>query len=143
MSLTRWLSNHLSLSRRPASRRQSPAARPRFRPMLEGLEQRWVPSTLTVTNNQDSGKGSLRAEIAAAHNGDTIVFAPSLNGQTITLTSGELLIKTSLTISGPGASQLTVSGKNASRVFELSSKTNPQVTLSGLTISDGNVGSLY
>jgi len=41
----------------------------------------------------DSGAGTLRAEIAAAHNGDTLLFAPSLNGQTITLTSGELLIK--------------------------------------------------
>ena len=47
-------------------------------------------STLTVTNILDSGAGSLRAEIAAARAGDTIVFAPILDGQTITLTSGEL-----------------------------------------------------
>src|ERR1700756_3838541 len=90
------------------------SARPerRFRPTLEGLEDRWVPSTLTVTNNLDTGKGSLRAEIVAAKNGDTIVFAPSLNGQTITLTSGELLINKNLTINGPGAGALTVSGNN-------------------------------
>src|SRR5258708_34647655 len=112
--------------------------RPIFRPTLEALEQRWVPSTVTVRNNLDSGAGSLRAEIAAAHNGDTIVFAPSLDGQTITLTSGELLIRKNLTIAGPGASELTVSGNNASRVFELSSQTKPQVTLSGLTISNGD-----
>jgi parallel beta-helix repeat protein len=103
--------------------------------MLEGLEQRWVPSTLTVTNNQDSGAGSLRAEIKAANNGDTIVFDPSLNGQTITLTTGELLIKKNLTISGPGAGQLTISGNNASREFEVAS--GMQVTLSGLTMSNG------
>ena len=90
-----------------------------FRPTLEALEHRWVPSTLTVTNNLDSGAGSLRADIATAKNGDTILFAPSLNGQTITLTSGELLIKRNLTIAGPGAGNLTVSGNHASRVFEL------------------------
>jgi hypothetical protein len=94
-----------------------------------------VPSTLTVLNNLDSGSGSLRADIAAAHNGDTIVFAPSLDGQTITLTSGELLIKRNLTIAGPGAGNLTISGNNASRVFEVAQKES--VTLSGLTISNG------
>src|SRR5260370_37495043 len=88
---------------RSVSRRKTPAARSTFRPALEALEDRWVPSTLTVLNNLDSGAGSLRAEIAVAHNGDAIVFAPSLTGQTITLTSGELLLKHSLTIAGPGA----------------------------------------
>jgi parallel beta-helix repeat protein len=108
--------------------------------MLEGLEQRWVPST--VTNNNDSGPGSLRAAIASAHNGDTINFDPSLNGQTITLTTGELLIKKSLTISGPGASLLAISGNaisgnNGSRVFDVSTSRS-QVILSGLTLENGN-----
>jgi hypothetical protein len=116
-------------------RQTSPRKRPIFRPTLEALEDRWVPSTLTVLNNLDSGAGSLRADIAAAHNGDTIVFAPTLDGQTITLTSGELLIRKNLTIAGPGAGQLTVSGNHASRVFEVAKKEN--VTLSGLTISNG------
>ena len=136
MSFTRRLSNHLGLSLRPASRRETPAARPTFRPTLEALEDRWVPSTLTVTTNLDSGLGSLRAEIAAAKNGDTIVFAPSLNGQTITLTSGELLIRHSITIAGPGAGNLTVSGNHASRVFDLGNGAH-SVALSGLTISNG------
>src|SRR5439155_26805129 len=98
MSFTRWLSNPLGLSPRSVSRKKTPAARPTFRPTLEALEDRWVPSTLTVLNNLDSGAGSLRAEIAAAHNSDTIVFASRLNGQTITLTSGELYIRKNLTI---------------------------------------------
>jgi hypothetical protein len=136
MSFTHWLSNCLGLSPRPASWRTAPAARRTVRPCLERLEDRWVLSTLTVLNNLDSGAGSLRADIAAAHNGDTIVFASTLvGGQTITLTSGELLIKKNLTIAGPGAGELTVSGHNASRVFEVASKEN--VTLSGLTISNG------
>jgi predicted outer membrane repeat protein len=139
MSFTRWLSNHRGLSLRSAFQRRTSAARPTFRPTLEALEHRWVPSSLTVMNNQDSGTGSLRAEIAAVKNGDTIVFAPSLNGQTITLTSGELIIQHSLTIVGPGAGNLTISGNFASRVFEVGQKQSKAttVTLSGLTICNG------
>ncbi len=36
--------------------------------------------TLTVTNTNDSGAGSLRAALAAAHDGDTITFAPGSRG---------------------------------------------------------------
>jgi hypothetical protein len=100
------------------------------------LEGRCLPSTLTVTSTADSGPGSLRYEIAAARSKDTIVFAPSLDGQTITLTSGELDLTKNLTIQGPGAGQLTISGGGSSRVFEVASKT--KVTLSGLTISNGS-----
>jgi predicted outer membrane repeat protein/parallel beta-helix repeat protein len=108
----------------------------RFRPQLESLDDRLVPSTLTVTNAADSGAGSLRADIAAAKSGDTIVFAPSLVGQTITLTSGELSITTGVTIQGPAADQLTVSGNNQSRVFEVNA--SQPVVLSGMTITQGN-----
>ncbi len=139
MSLTRWLLNDGGLSFRPASRRRTPAARPTFRPTLQALEDRWLPSTLTVLNNLDSGAGSLWAEIAASKPKDTIVFNPSLNGQTITLTSGELIIPNSLTIAGPETGNLTISGNFASRVFEVGqTQTNGiKVTLSGLTISNG------
>ena len=99
------------------------------------MEDRTLLSTLTVTNNNDSGSGSLRAAIAAAASGDTIKFASSLKGQTITLTTGELDITTSLTIDGPGWGLLTVSGDGASRVFEIAAGLN--VTISGLTITDG------
>src|SRR5262249_34311287 len=99
-------------------------------------EDRTLPSTLIVTNLLDSGDGSLRDTIAAAASGDTIVFDPSLKG-TITLTSGELDIPTNLTIQGPGAATITVSGNNAQRVFH--SEKNTNVTISGLTIANGNV----
>src|SRR5947209_3682564 len=79
------------------------AARVRFRPVLDPMEDRTLLSTLTVTNNHDHGPGSLRAEIATAASGDTIKFSPNLDGQTITLTSGELTIDESLDIEGPGA----------------------------------------
>ena len=67
--------------------------------------------------------------------GDTIAFARGLHG-TITLTSGELLVADSVTINGPGANQLSVSGNNASRVFEVAAGQN--VTISGLTITHGS-----
>src|SRR5205809_5960948 len=53
---------------------------------VESLEGRLLLSTLTVTSLQDSGAGSLRAEIAAAQSGDTIVFSATLSSST-TLTS--------------------------------------------------------
>src|SRR5262249_45660549 len=113
---------------------------PRFRPRIEVLEGRDVPSTLTVTNNLDDASvpvGSLRYELANAQNGDTIAFdSNSLKGQTITLTSGELLVNKSLNIQGLGASQLAISAGFNSRVLEVAY--NVQVTLSGLTIRDGS-----
>jgi parallel beta-helix repeat protein len=88
-------------------------------------------ATITVTNLNDSGAGSLRQAIIDASSGDTINFFVT---GTITLISGELVINKTLTISGPGASQLTISGNNASRVFKISSVT---ATISGLTITNG------
>src|ERR1043165_5740904 len=64
-------------------------------------------STLTVTNKADSGTGTLRASIAAAAAGDTINFAPALNGQTILLTNGQLWIARNVNILGPGATNLS------------------------------------
>jgi len=108
-----------------------------FMVRLEILEDRTVLSTWTVTNPADSGDGSLRAVIAEAQSGDQIVFDDSLQGQTITLTSGELAISKDLDIDGPGADQLTVSGNHASRIFSISG--GATVTIAGLTITDGRV----
>jgi hypothetical protein len=142
MLFSSWLRNERRSA--PEARRRTPTSprrRAGFRPRLEALEDRCLPSTLTVTNTQNSGHGSLRAEIAAAHSGDTIVFSPKLDGKTIALTSGELDLTKNLTIQGPGAGRLTISGKNNysyhyhTRVFEVASHTT--VTLNGLNIIDG------
>ena len=63
---------------------------------------------VNLSDSGVSGDGSLRGEIAAAHNGDTIDFKAGLHG-TIALMHGELLIDQGVTINGPGANHLTVS----------------------------------
>src|SRR4029078_11949360 len=63
--------------------------------------------TITVTNTNDSGPGSLRQALIDAQDGNTIAFDLSLPA-TISLTSGELFINKSITVSGPGANLLTV-----------------------------------
>jgi hypothetical protein len=95
------------------------------------------PTTvIVVTNTNDSGSGSLRDALAIANDGDTIDFDPSINGQTITLTSGQLVVGKSVTISGPGANQLAVDGNANDRIFYI----NPgeTVIISGLTIINGH-----
>lgn len=91
-------------------------------------------ATLTVSNANDAGTGSLRQAIADAAPGDTIDF--SVTG-TIVLTGGELTINKNLTIAGPGAEALTVSGNNRSRVFNVASGTTAEI--SGLTVTGGRV----
>jgi len=78
-------------------------------------------ATITVMNNNNSAAGSLRQVLADAVDGDTINFDASLNGQTITLTSGELLVDKNVIISGPGADMLAVDSNFSSRVFHIGS----------------------
>ncbi len=96
-------------------------------------------ATITVTSPSDSGPGSLRAAIASAASGDTIDF--SVTG--VIVLSTELGLGSSdkeLTIRGPGADQLKISGNNAVRVFRIAPRNAfAGYTISGLTIADGAV----
>jgi hypothetical protein len=132
-------------SRHPSGAVRRDRARVRrvaLRPAIEGLDARVVPTVLTVANNLGSGFGSLRAAIGQAQSGDTIQFGPALRGQTIQLYSGqtsdpiELLIAQNITIQGPGANLLAIDANNLARAFEI--RPGAQVTISGLTIEDGN-----
>jgi predicted outer membrane repeat protein len=87
-------------------------------------------ATITVTNANDSGAGSLRQAIADAAAGDTITFA----GDYTILLASQLTIDKNLTIDGVGHS-VTVSGNHITRVFNV---TAGQVTFNRLTIADGN-----
>jgi hypothetical protein len=93
-------------------------------------------ATITVINTNDSGAGSLRQAITDSSSGDTINFDSSLNGQTITLTSGELLINKNLTITGPDANLLAINGNANTRVFGITPGND--VSISGLTIMNGS-----
>lgn len=96
-------------------------------------------ATLSVTTETDGAAGSLRERIAAAAPGDTITFDSSLHGRTLVLTRGELVIAKPLTVAGPGANQLAVSGNNASRVVRIANVSPPiTVSLSELTFTRGN-----
>ena len=90
-------------------------------------------ATITVTNTNDSGAGSLRQALAVVHDGDRITFAVS---GTITLTSGALVVTKSVTISGPGADQLSIAGIQGQSVFFVAAI----ATISGLTVRNGQDG---
>ncbi len=104
---------------------------------LEPLEVRVALSTFVVSNLDDGGDGSLRQAIAQANGTpgpNEIDFATGLSG-TITLTGGQLTIAhNDLTILGPGADQLSVSGDHTSRVFEVDAVT---AAIRGLAITGG------
>jgi len=95
---------------------------------------------IQVTTTADSGVGSLRDAIAQAASGDEIRFSLA-NGSTITLTSGEISIPEAkdLTIDGTGVTNLTISGNNASRIFNLRSNSvsTNTFTLKNLTLANG------
>lgn len=102
-----------------------------------------VAATFTVSNANDAGGGSLRQAVAdanAAAGVDLVVFDAAVTG-TIALTSGEIQISDSLTITGPGSANLTVSGSSVSRIFHVYDPLALiDVTITGLTLTDGEAG---
>ena len=92
-------------------------------------------ASLVVSNLNDSGAGSLRQAIADALPNSAISFAPGLMG-TISLTNGELVLATNVTILGPGADVLALNGRTSNRVLRVE---GGLVAISGLTIQNGRV----
>jgi Dockerin type I domain len=139
--------------------------RHRFRPRIQVLENRLAPALLTVNSladNLTAGNGlvTLREAIIAANTdattdlgqtgsgADTIAFASSLftgGAQTLTLLLGELHITSDLTVTGPGSATLTISGNDASRIFNVDAGgMSPTVAadLTGMTLTDGFTASV-
>jgi predicted outer membrane repeat protein len=137
-ALIRHLFYTLRQYRRPRAQPPRPRPRTTFRPTLERLEARIVPATLTVTTTADSGVGSLRAEVAAASAGDTIVFGPQVAGQTIGLMTGDIQItQANLTIDG-GTAGVTIDGDNLSQIFAIGGNNGSNGdTLENLTLIHG------
>lgn len=78
-------------------------------------------TTWYVQNNNDAGPGSLRQLVADVADGDIIRFDNVLLGETITLTSGEIVIDKGLSIKGllNENDTLRISGNNNSRIFQI------------------------
>ena len=89
--------------------------------------------TITVTNLSDQGPGSLRQALLDAVAGGTVSFLVS---GAITNAGGELAITNDLTIIGPGATILAISGGATGRVFSVAP--NVTVSISGLTLRAGH-----
>ena len=147
-----------SRSRRPGRKARPPSA-PGCHPRLEWLEGRLAPATFVVNSAQDlappPGTVTLRSALLAAnadHGPDTITFAPSLAGQTITLalvgdvTAGPSALAlgdaagdpSTVTIDGGAAPGLVLSGPGGAtnlRLFVVFP--NSSLTLENLTLSNG------
>ncbi len=92
-------------------------------------------ASFTVTTTVDSGPGSLRQALTDANlapGPDTITFAVS---GTIVLDSPLPAVADDLTVQGPGAGQLTVSGAYLYRIFDISG--SAAGTITDLALSEG------
>ena len=92
----------------------------------------------------DGGGLSLREAVALANksaNADGITFDASLAGQTLVLTGGELTLSNDVTIdgdtSGDHKADITISGNNASRIFNMQ---NGSADFRSLTLTNGSSG---
>lgn len=78
-------------------------------------------ATFTVTTLNDTGPGSLRDAIDQANRSagtDTVNFAAGVSGS-IVLASGVIEVFDSLTLNGPGATRLSLSGNQSSRILRI------------------------
>lgn len=135
----------------------------RRRPHLECLEDRRLLATVTVDTPLDvvdiarnatfadlpgaDLRVSLREALLVADNSpgaDLVVFDTAgafSSPQTIQLGLGQLKIRSSVTVEGPGASNLTIDAGGGSRVLLVADgnlATQLDVTLRGLTLTGGN-----
>jgi hypothetical protein len=88
------------------------------------------------------GSISLRQAITSANAaaGNTVLFDSSLLDSTITLTAGQIEVTQPMTITGPGAGRLTISGNDHSGIFHLYKCGTGDVTVSGITLTHGSNG---
>ncbi|MCZ7637486.1 MAG: hypothetical protein M5U12_16505 [Verrucomicrobia bacterium] len=103
---------------------------------VAGADQVFGRRTVNVVSLADAGPGSLRQAIADAGAGFLIQLDVA---GVLTLSSGELVLTKDVTILGPGATELTLSGGGNSRLFQVLAPAT--VTLADLTLADGRAPS--
>jgi len=115
-----------------------------------GSRQATAPSTWTVNNTADSytdgtaancvadnaNTCSLRDAIAASGDGDTIVFSNLFDTPQTINVDQTLVITTSVTITGPGTSLLTLTA-NGGGNYSIIESNSGTVAISGMTIAGG------
>jgi hypothetical protein len=122
-----------------------------MRPALLALEDRRLLSTFTVTSAADSAPAgspdinTLRWAVEqanAAATASSIEIELGTSPATITLMQGQLELDNTAAATtiydGPGEGAVTISGNNASRVFQVDPSVNASIT--GMTITGGNAG---
>lgn len=91
---------------------------------------------------ESANNDQLQADCSRVGSGaiDTIEFDPALSGGTITLANSALPIRSAVSIVGPGADQLTVSGGDNTRIFEVNDNSNDllPVRIAGLTLTQAS-----
>ncbi|MEO0473999.1 MAG: choice-of-anchor Q domain-containing protein, partial [Bacteroidota bacterium] len=90
----------------------------------------------TVQTNGNAGTGSLRESISQATSGDTIEFAVS----GIIFLDSQIVLNKNLSILGPGADVLSISGKQETRLFFV--EENDTILIRSLALIDGNTYSI-
>ena len=96
---------------------------------------RYITNIIDVTNTNDNGLGSLRNALDIATDGDQINL--NVMGSIIlNPTYGELIIDKEVTIQGPGADLLSISGGGSSRVLYIEAVDT--VNISDLSIISGD-----
>jgi len=92
------------------------------------LDAVYIPSHVTLRD---------ALALANANPGaDAITFDPALNGTSIVVTGGQMVISDTVTITGNGAANTIIDAAHNSRIFSMTS-TAGDVTLDGLTLENG------
>lgn len=108
---------------------------------LSSASVSYIVNTTSDVSNSTDDLLTLREAIETANlnPGADIIGFDLDNGSTIMLAGTELSITDDLTVNGLGANNLTISGDNASRIFNISGS-GTEVALNGLTLANGNTG---
>ena len=108
---------------------------------LIGLQAHAMAAVLPVTScADDNSSGTLRQVAASAAHGDQIDLSGlSCVDSTVTLTQGEIVLPTNVTLTGPADRTLTITAYRSRILKSMSADTPAYLNVSNLTLSGGRV----